>query len=102
MNDSVLTQDYMTMAAMFAIAQECVLGIMHKICQLIYDLDNQATWANILACQSLYGTNLRESPNVYGYTTPTMIAARAKYPLLERGPFAVGRVMESMRTVFWV
>ena len=77
MNDSVLTRDYMTMAAKFAIAQECVLGIMHKICQLIYDLDNQATWANILACQSLYGTNLRESPNVYGYATPTMIAARA-------------------------
>ena len=98
MNDSVLTRDYMTMAAKFAIAQDCVLGIMRMICQIIYDLDNQATWANILACQSLSGTNLRESPNVYGYTTPTMLAARAKYPMLERGTLAIGRVMEGLRT----
>ena len=45
----------MTMAAKFAIAQDCVLGIMRMICQIIYELDNQATWANILACQSLSG-----------------------------------------------
>ena len=98
MNDSVLTRDYMTMAAKFAIAQDCVLGIMRMICQIIYELDNQATWANILACQSLYGTNLRESPNVFGYATPTMIAAKAKYPMLERGTYAIGRVMEGLRT----
>ena len=68
----------MTLAAEFAIAQECVLRILRMICQIIYELDNQATWANILACQGLSGSNLRESPNVYGYTTPTMVAARAK------------------------
>ena len=98
MNDSVLTRDYMTMAAKFAIAQDCVLGIMRMICQIIYDLDNQATWANILACQSLSGSNLRDSPNVYGYMTPTMLAARSKYPGLERGTLAIGRVMEGFRS----
>ena len=68
------------------------------ICQIIYILDNQATWANILARQGLSGSNLRESLNVYGYTTPTMIAARAKYPNLKRGTFAIGCVMEALRT----
>ena len=85
----------MTMTAKFAIAQECVLGILRMICQIIYKLDNKATWANILACQSLSGSNLRESPDVYGYTTPTMLAARAKYPNLERGTFAIGFVVEA-------
>ena len=99
MNDSVLTRDYMTMAAKFAIAQDCVLGIMRMICQIIYDLDNQATWASILACQSLSGSNLRDSPNVYGYMTPTMLAARSKYPGLERGTLGIGhRVMEGSRS----
>ena len=86
------------MAAKFAIAQECVLGILRMICQIIYELDNQATWANILACKGLYGSNLRESPNVYWYTTPKMIAARAKCPNLERGTFAIGCVMGALRT----
>ena len=88
----------MTMAAKFAIAQECVLGILRMICQIIYVLDNQATWENVLACQGLSGSNLRESPNVYGYTIPTMIAARAKCPNLERGTFSIGCVMEALRT----
>ena len=80
MNDSVLTRDYMTMAAKFAIAQECILSILRTTCQLIYELDNQASWANILASQGLSGSNLRENPNVFAYTTPTMLAARANTP----------------------
>ena len=97
MNDSVLTRDYMTMAAKFAIAQECILSILRTTCQLIYELDNQASWANILASQGLSGSNLRENPNVYAYTTPTMLAARAKYPYLDRGTYAIGCFMESLR-----
>ena len=97
MNDSVLTRDYMTMAAKFAIAQECILGILRTTCQLIYELDNQASWANILASQGLSGSNLRENPNVYAYTTPTMLAARAKYPYLDRGTYAIRCFMESLR-----
>ena len=34
---------------------------------------------------------------MFGYATPTMIAAKAKYPMLERGTYAIGRVMEGLR-----
>ena len=66
MNASVLTREYMTMAAKFALAQDFILSTMRMICQLIYELDNQASWANILACHSFSGSNFREKPNVYG------------------------------------
>ena len=82
--------------AKFAIAQECVLRILRMICQIIYELNNQASWANILACKGLSGSNFRERPNVYGYTTPTIIAARARYPYLERGTSAIGSAMEAL------
>ena len=88
--ESILSKDYMTLAAKLDLANECVVYLTRMICKLIHKLRPQASYAHVLSTQTLSDGNLMETANLSTYQTPAMAAARSKFKYLGLGIQAYG------------
>ena len=62
--ESVLSKDYMTLAAKLDLANECIVDLTRTICMITHKLNPQASFAHVLGTQQLSEGNLMEIANL--------------------------------------
>ena len=65
--ESVLSKEYMNLAARLNLANECMIDLTRKICLIVHKLNPQASFAHLLATQQLSEGNLLEIANTSVY-----------------------------------
>ena len=73
--ESVLSKEYMTLAAKLDLANECLVHLSRMICTITHKLRPQDSFAHVLGTQQLSEGNLMEIANLNIYSTPAMTAA---------------------------
>ena len=98
MGQSVLSKEFMTLAARMGVVDASLVKTLRAVCLGISRRNNQATYAHLLGTQSLGDTALRGGPNLFAYPTPSSIAASARYKNLGLGTQALGTMLQVVRS----